>query len=200
MRTRRKLTLAVLGIIGLCICVTVAVVAYSIEQEKKEIRDKYGSDVAKFCEEPGGGAADVANFSNADAEIRFLVLAGDGTYDDWHDKLPTDVRATGKENLDVVVCKVKSEKQIESCPYTDVNDENKVLFTINRVQPVLDVVLLSPAGTRIAERTLLGGIPDKCPDEARGSKDSVQTKRGAEVSYNDFYTELTAFVSSVQAQ
>lgn len=200
MRTRTKLSLIVLGVIGLCVCVAVAAVIYSTEQEKKEIRDKFGDEIAKLCDEPAGGAPELANFVNGDAEVRFLVLTNEGMYDDWHDKLPAEMRAGDKESLDVVVCKVASTKQIESCPYTDPDDESKVMFTINRVQPVLDLVLLSPSGARIAETTILGGMPDKCPDEARGSKDSTQTKSGAAVSYNDFYTELTSFVAALPAQ
>jgi hypothetical protein len=193
--SRRRLSIIIILLLIICCAGAVAIVVFTMEQEKAEIRDKYGEDVAKLCEEPGGGAADPANLTSADAQIKFLILTDEGMYHDWHDKLPVELRAKDKDELDAVICLQSSSKEIERCPYVDPKDESKTLFTIVREQPLVDVVLLNPAGARIAEFTLSGGMPDECSDEARGTKDSVQKQRGKAVSYNDLYTALTEFTA-----
>lgn len=199
--TRRKFIL-LFGTLAAILCVVVVAVAlYSIEQEKKEIRDKYGSEVADMCDEPGGGTADVANLPGTNGQFKFLVLTDTGTYHEWHDKLPADLRAEDKETLSAVICLESHTTTVESCPYTDPKDETKTVFTIERVRPYLDMILLNPqTGARIAERTIQGGEPDACPDEAKGTKGSTVTKKGRAVAYNDFYTALTEFVQSVYGQ
>lgn len=194
--------LALLGGLVAILCVAFVVYAlYVSAQQKKEIRDKFGSNVGSMCKAPGGGTADVANLTNKTAPLKFLVLTSSGMYHDWYKKLPAEIKATDKASLSAVVCLETSTKQIESCPYTDPKDTTKNLFTINRVQPITTMILLNPdTGARIAEVTIQGGMPDKCADTAKAKKGSTVTQSGASVTYNDFYTALTDFVKSTQGQ
>jgi hypothetical protein len=196
--TRRKF-LFIFGAFAAVVCVVIVAIAmYSIEQEKKEIREKYGSDVAKLCDEPGGGNAAITNLTSTGQPLKFLVLTADGTYHEWHDKLPGDWRAEDSDSLSAVVCLESHSTMVETCPYTDPKDETKTVFTMNRVRPTMDMILLNPqTGARIAELTIQGGEPDACPDEAKGTKGKTVEKKGRDVSYNDFYTALTDFVTSV---
>ncbi len=196
---RRRTILILGGLVLLIMCIGAVIGMFVLEQEKKEVRDNYGNDVAKMCDTPGGGAADLANLSGGEDGYRFLILDDDGLYHDWHDKLPNEMRAADGDELDVVICFEESSDVLESCEYYVGDDESDTAFTVERVRYETTMILLNAeTGARIAETTIIGGMPDKCPDETRGREGEKQQEKGSAVSYNDFYTALLTFVDTAE--
>jgi len=145
---------------------------YGGEKQREKVHDTYGQTIAEICDPPVGGIASLANLPGHPNKPKILLLETDDTLmHQWHEDLPDEMRATSRETLDIVVCMKDSSETIETCDYRDDKKTSTVIFTIKRIQKNLELVLLNAdSGLRIAELTVEGGIPDKCPDSTSNRK------------------------------
>ena len=180
-------------VVVLCIGVTLVVATVSVYLENKEIKGSFGETIAEMCHPPAGGQASKDNLPEAGAAPLKTVVFPNGLpqYHAWHTELPDDLRASGKDDVQIVVCIEELEpKIVEKCEYRE-TDKEDTLFTIARQQPVSEAVVLNAqTGKRIAELRLRGGMPNECPENYTALEDTTQYFNGKAVEYNDFLTAI----------
>jgi hypothetical protein len=81
-----------------------------------------------------------------------------------HDKVPTSMKATSKDDLTHVMCIDMASKEYATDEYGDKN--GKTVFTCVRYRRVWDVYIVdAKTGKTTAEKVFLGAIPPECPEK-----------------------------------
>ncbi|RPJ02524.1 MAG: hypothetical protein EHM39_01655 [Chloroflexi bacterium] len=150
----------------------------------------YGEDIAGLCQNAASVTPDERNLKTRIRPFKLVVMNLDGKRHSWHDRLPEEMRAGDRAEIDLVAC--VGDKQyyevIESCDYVDSQTGGE--FIIKRIQYYKNVYLLNPdTGQPAKILRAWGSAPEYCPDEIYG-KDNLTC---GEPSYSYFYEVLVDY-------
>ncbi|MBI5958171.1 MAG: hypothetical protein HY866_05530 [Chloroflexi bacterium] len=195
--SRSKLPAIVLGLIVLVVAGLVASIFIADELEKREVKQKYGDQIAAMCENVSGTPSIDNLPASATSPMKVVVLTSEGKRYSWHNKLPATLRAADRASTNLVVCVSKEHKELlQSCPYESMVGGSNTVFTIERKQLYVDVTLMNPdTGLPITAFQVWGSEPVACP-ETGSSKDKVKEQAGdkPEKHYDSFYSELAQLI------
>jgi len=160
-------------------------VLFRHEIQRFLLYQEYGKEIASLCTAPVSGQA--TNAVLPPKPWHALVIEGDKQHL-WHNRLPDEVRATGRDSVDAVICLSPTRSAVvEECAARTIVAEE---HTIPRIQYYRDVTIFS-AQTRqpIGTLRVYGAAPQDCGPFVQVTQKGVVFK-GEQPTFRNFYDTI----------
>lgn len=198
-QSRNRFKTFALLFVGALVCggVSLSAAWALMQQDIADTRQRYGSLVS-FCNPIQPGNADINNLPEGGGlPIRAVVFSEGQQYvGSLHDHLRAEWRASNADETDIVICTRQVQEVIEHCSYGSEDDTDPTAF-IKRIQHSLEIVLINAVtGGRIAETTVAGEAPERCPDQIFASNGTSRELIGPQVSSAEFENAVRPYLNN----
>lgn len=172
-----------------------AIVFILQRQKEEKLISALGVQTFDRCTALGGGNANIANFPVTQGPFRSVVIGvGENDLHEWHEILPEETKAETSDELSLIFCVGEIQKRmIEECPYY--RDDGSLIFDVQRFQMYrLVAVFNAETHRRIADVSVLGGLPEACEDYRYDQQGSVTFYNGPDPDENAFLRAIWEYI------
>ncbi|MBN1219232.1 MAG: hypothetical protein JXM69_09920 [Anaerolineae bacterium] len=199
MKSRRTIILGILVVL-LLICVGLVVFGTFAARQRDELDQEF-ADIMNVCR--GQSVTSAATYNQNGGQNLLIAVesnvSGDLTIYTY--AIPDDMLATTARDVALVLClDAEREVMIESCPYYNVDDEDKeTKNVIERYVYERNLKLIvAQTGEVLADETLRGDEPDECLEqESFRESQNVIKRKGDSISNGDLREWVRQFMASL---